>query len=175
MPTTRRRTADRTSEETWAELEQVARAASRRSAAIARRGTDAAAEGGAGSTAGGPSTPPPARGPRGAALLCRDGSVFAGAELGGGDGVALSAERLAVYDAHLAGKAKFRVLLLRGGARGGQDAGPPTSATLQVLFEFAPDLVVHWGTKTNPQGGRTVRELLPGAFGSGHLAGHREA
>lgn len=156
--TDRQRSTSLPSPEAWAELDRVARAAARRSHALAN---DAPAA---------PGVASPSRGPRGAALLAGNGAVFPGTELGGEEGVALSAERLAIYAAHMAGETRFRHLVLRGGARGGQDAGPPTSATLQVLFELAPELVVHWGTKARPKGGQTVRELLPGAFGSGHLA-----
>jgi cytidine deaminase len=134
----------------WAALEAVAREAARRSAG---------------------SRPAPDRGPRGAALLLKNGTIFAGVELGGGEGIALSAERGALYAALLEGRSRPAIILVRGGPRGGGDAGAPSAATLQVLAEFAPELMVHWGTRTRPAGGVPVRDLLPGAFGSGHLPG----
>lgn len=134
----------------WSELDAVARRAARRSARI---------------------LPAPERGPRGAALLLRNGDIFAGAELGGGEGTALSAERGALYAALLEGRSPPVLILLRGGPRGRGDAGPPTAATLQVLAEFAPKLLVYWGSPARPAGGSPVRDLLPGAFGSGHLLG----
>lgn len=135
-------------EPVWSELDAAARAAAQRSARLC---------------------PPPDRGPRGAALLLENGEIHPGPELGGGDGVALSAERVALYAALVEGRSRPVLLLLRGGARGGANAGPPTAATLQVLSEFAPALIVHWGTTARPAGGKKVSDLLPGAFGSGHL------
>jgi cytidine deaminase len=111
------------------------------------------------------------RHPRGAALLTTAGAVHAAPEVPdtGGCAVGQCAERAALYAALMAGCKRFRLLLLRGGTGRG-DAGPPCGPCLQVLAEFAPGLRVFWGTAARPQGGLRVRELLPGAFGPGHLA-----
>jgi cytidine deaminase len=110
--------------------------------------------------------------PRGAALLTRSGQVFAAPEStdDSGGGVSACAERAAVYQAVMNGRSNFTALLLRGGKQGRGDAGPPCGLCLQVLLEFSPGARVWWGTATRPRGGMTVRELLPGAFGSEHLS-----
>lgn len=108
--------------------------------------------------------------PRGAALLTRTGRIFAGAQSRDPDGsVEACAERAAVYQALMAGSRSFSALLVRAGARGRGDGGPPCGACLQVLLEFSPGMRVWWGTSARPRGGKTVRELLPGAFGLDHL------
>ncbi len=110
--------------------------------------------------------------PRGAALLTSKGTVFASPEMTDPHrgGVAMCAERAALYRAIMAGEKKgLRALLVRGGRTGRRDAGPPCGACLQVLAEFAPDLRVWWGTAASPRGGLPVRVLLPGAFNRNHM------
>jgi cytidine deaminase len=113
-----------------------------------------------------------ARPARGAAVITSTGHIFAAPETTdpSGTGVAMCAERAALYRAVLAGERHPRVLLIRGGGAGTGNGGPPCGACLQVLREFAPDLRIWWGTRARPSGGLTVRELLPGAFGRDHLA-----
>lgn len=135
----------------YASLVSEARSAAIRSSRLAREGG-----------------PAPLRGPRGAALYTPKGT-FVGVELGGSEGMAFAAERVALHAALLARGGRPTLLVLRGGPRGTGDAGPPTAATLQVLAEFAPDLRVTWGTDRRPRGGQSVQELLPGAFGPAHL------
>jgi cytidine deaminase len=117
-----------------------------------------------------------ARQPRGAALVTASGEVVSAPELPDpGDGTGGCAERTAILRAVLAGHRRFRLVCLAGGPDGGGDAGPPCGPCLQILFEFAPALPVHWGTARRPAGGRTVRELLPGAFGPRSLVAARSA
>jgi cytidine deaminase len=112
--------------------------------------------------------------PRGAALRTARGRIYASPQSGieDGQGAPLCAERAVIYQAVLVGARSFTDLLIRGGPLGRGNAGPPCGACRQVLFEFAPRARVWWGSAARPQGGVMVRDLLPGAFGPGHLAGN---
>ncbi len=123
--------------------------------------------------------------PRGAALVIGRAARIISAPTSpdpGAVGVGQCAERAAIYEALLTlppprvttnsplrRRLDIRQVVLRGGSRGTEDAGPPCGACLQVLAEFAPDATVTWGTSRQPRGGETVADLLPGAFGPGHL------
>jgi len=112
--------------------------------------------------------------PRGAALVAVSGEVYAAPELPDpGDGTGGCAERTAVILAVTAGERRFQRLVLRGGRNGGADPGPPCGACLQILLEFSPDLRVHWSSAGAGAEGRTVRELLPGAFAAAQLPAAR--
>jgi cytidine deaminase len=103
-------------------------------------------------------------------LLTARGEVFSAPEMADGDaGVGTCAERAALYRAVAEGHRRFRTLLIRSGQNGRGRGGPPCGACLQVLCEFSPGLRVFWGSPAHPEGGWTVRELLPGAFNSGHI------
>jgi cytidine deaminase len=112
---------------------------------------------------------------RGASLLLPSGEVVSAPEVpdAEGAGIGACAERTAVIRAVASGHRRFLALLIRG-ARGQEDGGPPCGSCLQVLYEFAPDARVWWGTRARPRGGVRVRDLLPGAFGSGHLRASRK-
>ncbi len=110
--------------------------------------------------------------PRGAALLTSSGGVFAASDLPESPGSApVCAERAAVWRAVHAGERDFRALVIRGGADGLDDGGPPCGPCLQVLYEFSPGASVWWGTAREPKGGLTVRALIPDAFRGAHLSG----
>jgi cytidine deaminase len=99
------------------------------------------------------------------------GRIIAAPEMADpGDGTGGCAERTAILRAVLARQRRAVELHLAGDAGGRNDAGPPCGRCLQILFEFSPGLRVYWGTPARPEGGWTVRELLPGAFGPRSLA-----
>jgi cytidine deaminase len=108
---------------------------------------------------------------RGAALLARGGRVVSAPEIPepGFTGTGTCAKRTAAWRAVIEGRRGCTDLLLRGGRNGRGDADPPCGACLQVLYEFSPRLRVWWGTPQRPRGGLSVREPLPGAFGTDHL------
>lgn len=111
--------------------------------------------------------------PRGAAILTSSGKIVAAPELPVDEAGATGgcAERVAIQRAILQGHRRFRAILAAGGASGRGDGGPPCGACLQVLLEFSPGAKVFWGTERRPRGGVAARDLLPGAFGCGHLPG----
>ena len=97
-----------------------------------------------------------------ALLESASGDVFIGVDLASEAGVGGCAERIALWDARLAGAKRFRSIVVATRATGEMAPDPPCGACLQVLFEFAPTLTVHW--RGTPQG-VPVRDLLPNAFG----------
>lgn len=105
----------------------------------------------------------------GAALLCADGSVFEGCNIENAAYPAtICAERTALGSAVTAGHQRFDALAVIGS---GDGPVTPCGTCRQVLFEFAPDLVVHTAgtdgaTKTFVLG----EGLLPDGFGPQRLA-----
>lgn len=99
--------------------------------------------------------------PVGAALLSSDGRIFCGANMENASyGLTICAERAAFATAITAGCRAFEALAVatRGGAS-------MCGACRQVAHEFAPDLQVHLADENGRFRTRTLRELLPGAFG----------
>lgn len=106
----------------------------------------------------------------GAALLCKDGSVFKGANIENASyPLCMCAERNAIYNAMLNGKHKedFEMLALSADT---DDACAPCGACRQVMSELLPsDTPV---IMTNLKGAEietTVKELLPYAFSGDDL------
>jgi cytidine deaminase len=98
----------------------------------------------------------------GAAILTADGRTFAGCNVENASyGLAICAERAAVFAAVAAGQQQFKLLAVAspGGAT-------PCGACRQVLAEFAPSLPILIVDADQPN--RLVRanlgDLLPGAF-----------
>ncbi len=103
----------------------------------------------------------------GAALLSRDGRVFAGCNVENASyGLTVCAERVALFKAVSEGTREFEAIAIACGK------GPcaPCGACRQVLFEFAPDLTV---IMTDSEGSEIkvakLSELLPEGFGPGSL------
>lgn len=99
----------------------------------------------------------------GAALLCKDGSVYTGCNI---ENVSFTptvcAERVAVFKAVHDGKRAFDAIAVAGGKHGAPD-GPasPCGVCRQVMAEFCgKDFRV-----VLKDGGYTLGELLPMAFG----------
>jgi len=90
----------------------------------------------------------------GAALLTSDGTVIEGCNVENSSyGLAICAERNAVFQAVAAGKKKFRSIAIASDDRGFLS---PCGACCQVLAEFAPHLEV---LLTNAAGGIRVTSL----------------
>jgi len=99
----------------------------------------------------------------GAALLSRDGRVFTGCNVENASyGLTVCAERVALFKAISEGAREFEAIAIACG----KVPCAPCGACRQVLFEFAPDLLVIMADAQ----GREVRraklsELLPQGFG----------
>lgn len=97
----------------------------------------------------------------GAALLSKDGRVFTGCNVENASyGLTICAERSAVVSAVAQGVKDFSALAIAAGG----SLPYPCGACRQVLFEFAPDLLVmvcHGDTAVET----TLSALLPNAFG----------
>ena len=77
----------------------------------------------------------------GAALLCRDGNVFCGANVENASySLTCCAERNALFAAVSAGKREFEAIAVVGGKEGDiSEFCPPCGACRQALSEFSPD------------------------------------
>ena len=107
----------------------------------------------------------------GAALLCRDGSVVRGCNVENVSyGLSVCAERTAVGNAIVAGQRDFVAIAV---ATADPSGTPPCGMCRQVLYEFAPELVVVMETKDGSEQ-ITVAELLPRGFGPEDLAPGQE-
>lgn len=99
----------------------------------------------------------------GAALLCKDESVFYGCNIENASyGLTMCAERVAMYQAIANGHRDFVAMAIVGS---GQDFAAPCGACRQVMAEFAPDMEVYIGLPVSEKYiETTVRELLPLQF-----------
>ncbi|HVM19638.1 MAG TPA: cytidine deaminase [Egibacteraceae bacterium] len=106
----------------------------------------------------------------GCALLTADGRVFTGANVeNAAYGSTICAERVAMPAAVVAGVREFVALAVVGD---GDGPCTPCGACRQVLFEFAPDLVVlAAGGSGAPAQYVLGRDLLPDGFGPVRLRG----
>ena len=99
----------------------------------------------------------------GAALLCKDGTVFTGCNVeNAAYGSTICAERTALVKAISEGHRNFDAIAIAGS---GDDFCWPCGSCRQMLFEFAPNLRV---LAVRPDGQfqtATLAELLPHAFG----------
>ncbi len=104
-----------------------------------------------------------------AALETGDGSVFLGVNVENASyGLTICAERAAVAAAVAAGKRRFKRIVIVSNL---EEPIPPCGACRQVLAEFAEDMeIVSVSAKTGKRRVWRLRELLPEAFTSRHLA-----
>ena len=100
----------------------------------------------------------------GAALLCADGTVFTGCNVeNAAYGSTICAERTALVKAVSEGRrGGFERLAVVGKSA---DYCWPCGACRQMLYEFAPELVVLVGQGDGQYFKTTLRELLPHGFG----------
>ena len=105
--------------------------------------------------------------PVGAALECKDGTVFTGCNIeNAAYGPSVCAERVAVFKAVSEGHREFVRLAV---AADTSDFCAPCGVCRQVLHEFAPHLEVILVNREGKTKELTLPELLPYSFGSSTL------
>jgi cytidine deaminase len=104
----------------------------------------------------------------GAAVMCADGRVFEGCNIENASySVTICAERTAIFAAVSAGCRQIDAVAIAGP---GAEPLSPCGPCRQVMLELAPDAeVIMAGSERHRT--RTVRELLPDAFGEKDLRG----
>lgn len=101
--------------------------------------------------------------PVGAALECADGSIYTGCNVeNSAFGSTICAERTALVKAVSEGHQSFRRLAIAGL---GPDYCWPCGACRQMLYEFAPDLIVLVARQDHTYVKLTLSDLLPYGFG----------
>ena len=104
----------------------------------------------------------------GAAVICADGRVFEGCNIENASySLTICAERAAIFAAVAAGCRKIDAIAIAGP---GEDPLSPCGACRQVMLELSPNAEVIMAGATGHRT-RTVRDLLPDAFGESDLAG----
>ena len=103
----------------------------------------------------------------GAALECRDGTVFTGCNIeNAGYSPTICAERTAVSKAVSEGHRDFVRIVIAGRS---EDFCVPCGVCRQVLREFAPDLEIICLNGAGEERVFTLPELLPHSFGPEYL------
>ena len=106
--------------------------------------------------------------PVGAALLCKDGTVFTGCNIeNAAYGDTICAERTAIFKAVSEGHRDFAAIAIAGRS---DDYCYPCGACRQVLYEFGPDMEVVCLNKDNEEKHLHIKELLPYGFDQTWLA-----
>jgi len=101
----------------------------------------------------------------GAALLLDDGTVVHGCNIENASyGLAMCAERTAIFRALTEGRRRFVAIAVTAGPR---MAASPCGACRQVMHEFAPDLEVVWRGRSGRLARRPLARLLSHAFDFG--------
>ena len=102
----------------------------------------------------------------GAALLCRDGTVYQGCNIeNAAYGPTNCAERTAIFKAVSEGKREFSAIAICGG-KDGVISGfcPPCGVCRQVMREFCDDDFVIYMVNASGYEARTLAEILPYSF-----------
>ena len=100
--------------------------------------------------------------PVGAALLCKDGTVFTGCNIeNAAYGATVCAERTAIFKAVSEGHREFDTLVIAGRSDG---YCVPCGTCRQVMMEFAPELAVICLNRRGESRKFALRELLPYGF-----------
>ena len=109
----------------------------------------------------------------GAALLCRDGTVYQGCTIeNAAFGPTICAERVAVFKAVYDGRRDFAAIAVAGGKAGEEVTGlfPPCGVCRQVLREFCGlDFPVYLAKENGEFETHTLGELLPISFSSADM------
>jgi len=92
----------------------------------------------------------------GAAVLCKDGSIYSGCNVENVAGTSVCAERVAIFKAVSEGKLDFSEIAV---VAGGDKPIVPCGFCLQTLSEFCDDIFIH-----TPEESYRLRELLPVRF-----------
>ena len=92
----------------------------------------------------------------GAAILCKDGTIYTGCNVENVNGTSVCAERVAIFKAVSEGKLDFSEIAIVGS---GDDSIVPCGFCLQTLSEFCDDIFIH-----TPEETYRLRELLPLRF-----------
>ena len=107
----------------------------------------------------------------GAALLCKDGTVYTGCNVENASfGATNCAERTAFYKAISEGKREFVAIAICGGKDGVLEGEfPPCGVCRQVMREFcSDDFEIHMVTETGITT-YTLGQLLPASFQPGNI------
>ena len=108
----------------------------------------------------------------GAALLCKDGTVYTGCNVENASfGAGICAERVALCKAVSEGKREFSVLAVTAQS---ETYCTPCGLCRQMLWEFSKELLVLCGKKDGEFVTYSLEELLPHAFGQEEFATHKE-
>ena len=107
----------------------------------------------------------------GAALLTKSGKVFLGANIeNSAFSPSVCAERVALFKAISEGEREFSAIAVAGGSGESEESFSPCGVCRQVMSEFSEgDMLVIWGTE-KALTVRTLRELIPNAFGKAHTS-----
>ena len=109
--------------------------------------------------------------PVGAALLCRDGTVFTGCNIeNAAYGATICAERTAIFKAVSEGHRDFDTIVIAGRS---EDYCYPCGMCRQFMKEFAPEMQVICLNGKGEAKELTLRELLPYGFDSTLLPGEQ--
>ena len=105
--------------------------------------------------------------PVGAALLCKDGTVFTGCNIeNAAYGATICAERTAIFKAVSEGHRDFDTLVIAGRS---DDYCVPCGECRQVLNEFAPEMEVICLNKRGEELALPLGALLPHGFNKTYL------
>ena len=103
----------------------------------------------------------------GAALLCRSGKTYTGCNVESSSfGLSLCAERVALVKALSEGEREFDRMAV---VIEGKEIAKPCGACLQLLSDYAPNLVLILGNMEGEYEKVSISELLPRPFGKGDL------
>ncbi len=107
----------------------------------------------------------------GAALLCRDGSVYTGCNIeNAAYGPTVCAERTAIFKAVSEGARDFTAIAVAGGKDGIiKGAFPPCGVCRQVMVEFCTGDFKILVVQQSGYKEYTLKELLPEAFGPEYI------
>ena len=103
----------------------------------------------------------------GAAVLCAGGKIFTGCNIENASfGLAVCAERVAIFKAVSEGSTKFEAIAVVGDT---DKPCSPCGACRQVISEFGEDIVLVMSNLKGDAKIMKINELLPDAFGKNDL------